>query len=42
MELDNTTKENIEKMIGENDVFLFMKGNLIFLCVVFPLWPARF
>ncbi len=27
MELDNTTKENIEKMIGENDVFLFMKGN---------------
>ena len=28
MELDNATKENIEKMIGENDVFLFMKGNL--------------
>ena len=27
MELDNATKENIEKMIGENDVFLFMKGN---------------
>ena len=27
MELDNTTKENIEKMIGENEVFLFMKGN---------------
>ena len=27
MELDNTTKENIEKMIGGNDVFLFMKGN---------------
>jgi monothiol glutaredoxin len=27
MELENTTKENIEKMIGENEVFLFMKGN---------------
>ena len=27
MELDATIKENIEKMIGNNDVFLFMKGN---------------
>ena len=27
MELDATTKENIEKMIENNDVFLFMKGN---------------
>ena len=30
MELDNTTKENIEKMIGENEVFLFMKVNPYF------------
>ena len=27
MEIDDNTKEQIEKMIGENQVFLFMKGN---------------
>ena len=27
MEIDNNTKDQIEKMIGENEVFLFMKGN---------------
>ena len=27
MELENSTKEQIEKMIGDNEVFLFMKGN---------------
>ena len=27
MELESTTKEQIEKMIGDNEVFLFMKGN---------------
>ena len=27
MELDDTTKANIEKMIEDNQVFLFMKGN---------------
>ena len=27
MELDENTKNQIENMIGENEVFLFMKGN---------------
>ena len=27
MELDENTKTQIENMIGENEVFLFMKGN---------------
>ena len=27
MELESSTKEQIEKMIGDNEVFLFMKGN---------------
>ena len=27
MELDINTKDQIEKMIGDNEVFLFMKGN---------------
>ena len=27
MELESSTKDQIEKMIGDNEVFLFMKGN---------------
>ena len=27
MELESSTKEQIEKLIGDNEVFLFMKGN---------------
>ena len=27
MDIDNNTKDQIEKMIGDNEVFLFMKGN---------------
>ena len=41
MELESSTKEQIEKMIGDNEVFLFMKGNPDFpMCCLLYTSPS--